>query len=201
MTIELIAQHFDQQEVRFVKHPEGTFDFGVVATDLATVLEAESDGSRLARSIDEEWKGLQLVETLGGPQLITVIWEPGVKQLLQKSRKPKARLVAEQLGINLNIHRSSIEADTLRIIKSAFQHLNPIEQFFVSGYRIDLYFPQHRIAVECDEPYHSYRTKKDIERQDCITSILGCSWIRYEPQEKGFCIGAVINQLIEKIYA
>ncbi len=91
MTIELIAQHFDQQEVRFVKHPEGKYDFGVAATDLATVLEAESDGSRLARSVDDEWKGLLNVETPGGTQSVTVIWEPGVYQLLAVSRKPKAK--------------------------------------------------------------------------------------------------------------
>jgi very-short-patch-repair endonuclease len=192
-------QLFGELEFRFVEHPEGKYGFGMYADDLAIMLEASS-GKDIIRCVDETWKDVRSVQTPGGKQKVNIVWEPGIKQLLQKSRKPKARLVAEQLGLDLDIHRSSIESDTIRIIKSAFQHLNPVDQFFVSGYRIDLYFPQHRIAVECDEYHHSYKAKQDVKRQDIITKTLGCSWVRYAPYKRGFCIGNVINTLIKKIY-
>ena len=86
-----IVQYFDNSEVRFIDHPEGKYEFGIVASDLAAVLGAEVDGHKIARSVDDEWKGAHNVETPGGTQAMTVIWEPGVYQLLAKSRKPQAK--------------------------------------------------------------------------------------------------------------
>ena len=190
---------FDNIEIRFVEHSGGKYKFGIVAADIAKLLDLDPRQTN-KMPVDEEWKGMQSIPTNGGNQVVNVIWEPGIKQLLQKSRKPNARLVAEHLNIDLDICRAPIESNTIRIIKSAFQHLNPIDQFFVSGYRIDLYFPSHRIAVECDEKHHGRTQKEDMKRQDTITKILGCTWIRYSPSENGFCVGGVINTLLKKIY-
>lgn len=85
-----IVKVFEQFEIRFVEHPEGKFDFGIVAEDMAMVLEASS-GANLARSVDDEWKGSHTMTTPGGVQFMTVIWEPGIYQVLAKSRKPQAK--------------------------------------------------------------------------------------------------------------
>ena len=86
-----IVKAFQSSQVRFVEHPEGKYAFGIVALDLAMILESSSDGSRIARSVDPSYKGLHTVETPGGTQDVIVIWEPGVYELLSKSRKPKAK--------------------------------------------------------------------------------------------------------------
>ncbi|MFM6253864.1 MAG: BRO family protein, partial [Dolichospermum sp.] len=75
---------------RFVSHPENKFEFGLVADDIAKVLEASS-GKDISRSVEDEWKGAQNLPTPGGIQSMTVIWEPGIYQLLAKSRKPQAK--------------------------------------------------------------------------------------------------------------
>lgn len=85
-----IVQYFSNSEVRFVDHPEGKFEFGIVADDLAVVLEASS-GKDIARYVDDDWKGALSQRTPGGTQTMTVIWEPGIYQLLAKSRKPQAK--------------------------------------------------------------------------------------------------------------
>ena len=85
-----IVQYFGNSEIRFVDHPENKFEFGIVADDMAKVLEASS-GRDIARSVEDEWKGLQNLHTPGGIQSMTVIWEPGIYQLLAKSRKPQAK--------------------------------------------------------------------------------------------------------------
>ena len=86
-----IVQYFSNSEIRFVDHPEGKYEFGIIANDLAAVLDAESDGRKIARSVDDQWKGVHNMSTPGGTQAMTVIWEPGVYQLLAKSRKPQAK--------------------------------------------------------------------------------------------------------------
>lgn len=85
-----IVQVFGNSEIRFVNHPEQKFDFGIVAEDLAAVLDASS-GKDIARSVDDEWLGVQIMHTNAGNRTMTVIWEPGIYQLLAKSRKPQAK--------------------------------------------------------------------------------------------------------------
>ncbi|MFM6012501.1 MAG: BRO family protein [Dolichospermum sp.] len=85
-----IVQVFDSSEIRFVSHPENKFEFGVVAKDLAVILET-NEGKGLAKYVDDEWKGVISNPTPGGIQSMTVIWEPGIYQLLAKSRKPQAK--------------------------------------------------------------------------------------------------------------
>ena len=85
-----IVQYFGNSEIRFVDHPEGKYEFGIVADDMAAILEA-SAGKDIARYVDNEWKGALNQHTPGGTQAMTVIWEPGVYQLLAKSRKPQAK--------------------------------------------------------------------------------------------------------------
>ena len=86
-----IVQYFGNSEIRFVDHPEEKYEFGIIANDLAAVLDAESDGRKIARSVDDQWKGVHNMSTPGGTQSMTVIWEPGIYQLLAKSRKPQAK--------------------------------------------------------------------------------------------------------------
>jgi prophage antirepressor-like protein len=85
-----IVKLFDSYQVRFVSDPTGRYAFGIVADDMAGVLD-HSDTYMMCKGIDEEWKGTSNVCTPGGNQDVTVIWEPGVYQLLSKSRKPKAK--------------------------------------------------------------------------------------------------------------
>lgn len=91
-----IIQVFGQSEVRFVDHPDGKYEFGVVADDLADVLAASS-GKDIARSVDGDWLGAQIMHTSAGNRTMTVIWEPGIYQLLAKSRKPQAKLFQKWL--------------------------------------------------------------------------------------------------------
>ncbi len=86
-----IIRLFGESEVRFVNHPENKYEFGIIGYDFAKILESTQDGSQISRSVDESWKGLLNVETDNGTQNMTVIWEPGIYQLLAKSRKPKAK--------------------------------------------------------------------------------------------------------------
>lgn len=60
-----------------------------IARDVCAVLGL--DVNHGARSLDDDEKGLQIVETPGGPQEVTVISEPGLYSLILRSRKPEAR--------------------------------------------------------------------------------------------------------------
>ena len=92
-----IVQYFSNSKIRFVDHPEGKYEFGIIANDLAAVLDAESDGRKIARSVDDQWKSTHNMSTCGGTQAMIVIWEPGIYQLLAKSRKPQTKAMFKWL--------------------------------------------------------------------------------------------------------
>ena len=76
----------------------------------------------------------------------------GVKKVIIGSRKPKAIELAKRLGIDiLSTKILSKEAETLACILKTFRGEDMKEQYTVDGYRIDLYFPTHKLAIECDE--------------------------------------------------
>lgn len=91
-----IVQYFSNSEIRFVDRPEEKYEFGIVADDIAAILEA-SAGKDIARYVDNEWKDTHNISTRGGIQHLIVIWKPGIYQLLAKSRKPQAKAMFKWL--------------------------------------------------------------------------------------------------------
>ncbi|MEB0114786.1 Bro-N domain-containing protein [Variovorax sp. RTB1] len=61
-----------------------------VAADLAAVL-GYSETAAATRTVDDEDKGLQTVQTLGGPQSVSIVNEAGLYCLILGSRLPAAK--------------------------------------------------------------------------------------------------------------
>lgn len=76
------------QRVRVVEGPDGEPWF--VARDVCDCLGLGNPRSSLAL-LDEDEKGVHIVDTLGGPQALSIISEPGLYSLILRSRKPQAR--------------------------------------------------------------------------------------------------------------
>ena len=58
-------------------------------------------------------------------------------------------------------------------------------QYIVLGYRIDLYFNKHKLAIEVDELGHADRNlSNEIERRKALEKKLDCVLIRINPDEK-----------------
>ena len=82
-----VAFRFNTLEIRTIDR-DGQVWF--VAGDVAKAL-GYADAIHLTRFLDEDEKGLHIVDTLGGPQQITILSESGLYHALLKSRKPQAR--------------------------------------------------------------------------------------------------------------
>lgn len=79
--------NFGDYQVRTViKEGEPWF----VAKDVCSVLEYRS-ANDMTRNLDDEEKDTQVVRTLGGEQLVSVINESGLYSAILKSRKPEAK--------------------------------------------------------------------------------------------------------------
>ena len=68
---------------------------------------------------------------------------------------------------------------------SSFEEENIETQNNVLNYRIDLYFHDHKLAIETDENGHSDRDiDYEIKKQKAIEQELGCKLIRIDLHKK-----------------
>lgn len=61
-----------------------------VAADVAVILDLGNPRPSLAL-LDDDERGVHTLDTLGGPQSLTIISEPGLYSLILRSRKPEAK--------------------------------------------------------------------------------------------------------------
>ena len=74
-------------------------------------------------------------------------------------------------------------------------------QFSIGSYRINLYFPEHKLATECDEHNHKDRDMNyEIRKQKFIEDQLNCKCLRYYPNVKDFTIKSVLTNIFQYIY-
>lgn len=89
---------------------------------------------------------------------------------------------------------------TISKIQNAYKDVASKREFSVRigdhSYRVDLYFRDYRIAVECDEKGHRNRNKVyERERQEAISEKLRCTFVRYNPHAPDFDIEKVIREI------
>ena len=105
------------------------------------------------------------------------------------------------MGIDVYEHKYvRKETTTLSHVQEAFKREEMIEQYNVDGYRIDLYFPEYKLAIECDEFGHRDRDLEyEVKRQKYIEGELKCSFIRFNPDARDFNIFRVINKIYQHL--
>ena len=88
------------------------------------------------------------------------------------------------------------EQTVLKSIKDVFEGQDTQTQYIVLGYRIDLYFHKHKLAIEAGELGHADRNlSNEIERQKTLEKELNYVFIRINPDEKNFNIFKEINKI------
>ena len=78
--------------------------------------------------------------------------EEGMIGLLVGTQQPLAKELAEYMGIKIIGHKYvHKEAGTIYTIQNVSEGISMKQQFSIGSYRIDLYFPEHKLAIECDK--------------------------------------------------
>ena len=165
--------------------------------DIAHILQLKSIRSHLRFYPDNMTKKLNY-ETNGGYQNCKFLTLLGLIRLLVRTRKPEAITLANDIGIIIERRKfTCTETDCIECIKKAFVGEEMVEQYQIGRYRVDLYFPRWKLIIECDENEHKYNTDADANREKNIKDLSNdCSFIRFCPDNKDFCIFNVINQII-----
>lgn len=143
---------------------------------------------------------------VGRPKELIYMTKPCKNQLVvhyaitSRSEIPTSH---EMLAIEYMKRYLPKETEILGFIKKALNEHYPCElQYHVPGrkYRIDLYFTQHNLAIECDEHDHKDRyLEYETTRQTEIQDTLQCKFFRFNPDSSDFCLGKLLSQIIAEL--
>jgi Prophage antirepressor len=132
-------------------------------------------------------------------QRVVTINEKGLQIMFSSTNKPNAKGLSIKLQLQLAIFQRK-EVDILETISRAFHNEKSIREYSIGKYRIDLYFPKYKLAVECDENNHqNYEILNEKLRELYIKEQLKCTFLRFNPDEPEFNIGEPINKILSHI--
>ena len=117
-------------------------------------------------------------------------------KVIMDRRTDESCNLKRNLGSKFHDVINTKEQAVINSIKDAFEEEDMQTQYKVLGYRIDLYFHKHKLAIEVDELGHADRNlSNEIERQKAAEEELDCVFIRINPDEKNFNIFKEINKI------
>ena len=167
------------------------------ANDIANALKLINIRS-ITRTYDFSEKCCQKTPTKGGNQLVCHLTHKGLEKLLSASRSSESMKMTELLGMELaRKWFPCIELDVITNLLHAFRCENVCRQFACEKCRIDLYFIDHKIAVECDELHHMSESNKikDEMRETRLKQKLNCEFIRFNPFDPQFNVFELIGKI------
>jgi very-short-patch-repair endonuclease len=137
------------------------------------------------------------------PPKTILLTRDGVIEILIKTRKLISVDVAHLLkkfGIEITNKKClTKEQNTLSDISKIFKIEKIETQYPVGKYFLDMYFPEYKIIVECDELGHFDRDPtEEKERVDYINTFLDIDdthWVRFNPDKEDFQIAQIVGEI------
>jgi very-short-patch-repair endonuclease len=133
----------------------------------------------------------------GGHNKVIFLLTESTYELLKNSYNLRNRYIVD---INDNIKQVNIgmciENQTIGFIENTYSNILNIErQYIIGKYRVDLYFIDNKLVIECDENNHINRdTIQEKIREEYILS-LGNKIIRYNPNTSSFDLSNVLREI------
>ena len=140
---------------------------------------------------------LTLVKQHGGQNKLIFMLTEKAFELLQNSYNLRNRYI---VNVSENVKHINIgmciESQTIGFIENAYSNiLNVKRQYSIGKYRVDLYFIDYKLVIECDENNHTDRNPiQEKIREDYISSF-GNKFIRYNPNESLFDLSNVLREI------
>jgi very-short-patch-repair endonuclease len=123
-------------------------------------------------------------------------------ELLKNSFNLRNRYIVD---INDNVKQVNlcmpIENQTIGFIENAYKDiLNIKRQHYIGKYKVDLYFIDYELVIECDEFNHQDRNIIEEKNREEFICSFGNKIIRYNPNEKNFDLSNVLRKINVILY-
>jgi len=167
------------------------------AANIGSILQLKNINANMS-FLPIRMKCMKAVKTNGGIQKLWFLSKEGLLNILSKTRSVNGIKLAKHLNMNINEYIPVCdERENLTHITQAFMGETMHTQFTVLRYKIDLYFPKYKLAIEFDERFHSLQIAADQQREVEISTELGCTFIRFTKTDNIF---EIINRIFKHIH-
>ena len=175
--------------------------------NLEELLYLTSQKVRLVKHLSKNYKEnihyiierhkFKTINQYGGQNKITFLLTEETFELLKNSFNLRNRYIVE---LNENIKQINIgmcvENQTIGFISNAYSNmLNVKRQFTIGKYRVDLYFVDYKLVIECDENNHNDRDPENEKIRELYITSLGNKIIRFNPNEKDFDLSNILREI------
>ena len=176
--------------------------------DVATTLGYAHTKQAIAKNVEpddrQQLKELVQSDTHTYNERCTIyINRDGLKSLVLKSQKPEAISFAKHLGIRVDTKYLRKEIEIVSFLQQFLTSLQiPFEfQKTVGPYRVDIYLPQQKIAVEIDEFGHKGRDASyEKAREVFIRGELKCEVLRVNSDDTGFNLATFVADVTRMLF-
>ncbi len=95
----------------------------------------------------------------------------------------------------------SLENQTIGFIENIFKNVIKTERQKIFGvYKVDLYFEEYKLVIECDEFNHKDRDIFYEKKRENYIKSLNNTFIRFNPNQENFDLSIVINKINNFIF-
>lgn len=136
-------------------------------------------------------------KTHGGNNKITYLLTEECFELISNSYNMRNRYIT---SVSSNIKcvnvAMCIENSTVGFIANSFDGIVKTKrQQKLGRYNVDLFFPEYKLIIECDENGHIDRDANDEKIREEFLIGLGNTVIRFNPSENGFDLSNVLKKI------
>jgi very-short-patch-repair endonuclease len=147
--------------------------------------------------IETKTKTVNLPKKNGGHNKITFMLTEEAFEIFKNSFNMRNRYIVDvSKEVKIVKFGMCIENQTIGFIANAYSNvLNVKRQHIMDKYRVDLYFVDHKLVVECDENGHEDRDPLQEQiRENCLKEA-GNKLIRFNPNATGFDLSNVLREI------
>jgi very-short-patch-repair endonuclease len=175
--LEELMKNFTSQKIKIVEFLKNNFK-----ENIHYIIE---------KTYDEKKQGR------GGHNKINYLLTEKTFELINNSFNLKHRYLTK---INDNCEHvnllMSLENQTIGFIENCFENvIKTKRQKTIGTYRVDLYFYDYKLIIECDENNHSNRNHEYENKREKFLLLEGNSIIRYDPNHKNFDLSLVLREI------
>ena len=133
----------------------------------------------------------------GGHNKITVMLTEEAFEIFKNSFNMRNRYIVDvSKEVKIVKFGMCIENQTIGFIANAYSNvLNVKRQHVMGKYRVDLYFVDHKLVVECDENGHADRDPLQEQIRENYLKEAGNKLIRFNPNATGFDLSNVLREI------
>lgn len=167
---------------------------------------------KLRVDADEWHEGREFVNRRGGhPELgqTHLLWtRAGIEALSCRCDKKDAEEFVAWLGVK-NTQQTTTQNELYALVRDAMIDITEVwDEYSVEAsdgvrYRVDMWLPELRLAIEIDESFHAYDQRcvegRDEDREQAIEACLGCVVVRHRIGAAGESPGALVAKILQHI--